>query len=311
MNKIKNFFSRLGKTSSYFLKGIAVGIAMIIPGVSGGTLAVILKIYDDLINAVNQLFKHFKESMKVILPVLLGAVVGFIALVFPLKWGLKHCPLIVVTLFVGFIVGSLPSLYKKVYKKETPISIMWGIIFLALMIGVCFLPSSNVSTISLDVGTWFYLVLVGFIISSALVAPGVSGSMLLMVLGFYESILNIVSEVIKFQNLGHNILILIPLAIGIVLGFFVVSFVMGKLLKHYPVPTYFAIIGLIVGSIACIYTKTFSEYEVVLDALQISLSVISFIIGGTISFLIGRKDKEKEEIVSEENTDGQSSQHLD
>ena len=110
-------------------------------------------------------------------------------------------------------------------------------------------------------------------------------------------------KIIKFQNLGHNILILIPLAIGIVLGFFIVSFVMGKLLKHYPVPTYFAIMGLIVGSIACIYTKTFSDYEVVLDALQISLSILSFIIGGTISFLIGRKDKEKE---SEEETNGQS-----
>ena len=303
MNKIKSFFSHLGKTSSYFLKGIAVGIAMIIPGVSGGTLAVILKIYDDLINAVNQIFKHFKDSMKVILPVLLGAVVGFIALVFPLKWGLEHCPLIVVTLFVGFIVGSLPSLYKNVSGKESPISFIWGVIFLALMIGLCFLPSANVNTISLNVGTWFYLVLIGFIISSALVAPGISGSMLLMVLGFYESILNIVSEIIKFQNLGHNILILIPLAIGIVLGFFVVSFVMGKLLKHYPVPTYFAIMGLIVGSIACIYTKTFSDYEVVLDALQISLSILSFIIGGTISFFIGRKDKEKE---SEEETNGQS-----
>lgn len=303
MNKIKSFFSHLGKTSSYFLKGIAVGIAMIIPGVSGGTLAVILKIYDDLINAVNQIFKHFKDSMKVILPVLLGAVVGFIALVFPLKWGLEHCPLIVVTLFVGFIVGSLPSLYKNVSGKESPISFIWGVIFLALMIGLCFLPSANVNTISLNVGTWFYLVLIGFIVSSALVAPGISGSMLLMVLGFYESILNIVSEIIKFQNLGHNILILIPLAIGIVLGFFVVSFVMGKLLKHYPVPTYFAIMGLIVGSIACIYTKTFSDYEVVLDALQISLSILSFIIGGTISFFIGRKDKEKE---SEEETNGQS-----
>ena len=303
MNKIKSFFSHLGKTSSYFLKGIAVGIAMIIPGVSGGTLAVILKIYDDLINAVNQIFKHFKDSMKVILPVLLGAVVGFIALVFPLKWGLEHCPLIVVTLFVGFIVGSLPSLYKNVRGKESPISFIWGIVFLCLMIGLCFLPSANVNTISLNIGTWFYLVLIGFIVSSALVAPGISGSMLLMVLGFYESILNIVSEIIKFQNLGHNILILIPLAIGIVLGFFIVSFVMGKLLKHYPVPTYFAIMGLIVGSIACIYTKTFSDYEVVLDVLQISLSILSFIIGGTISFLIGRKDKEKE---SEEETNGQS-----
>lgn len=303
MNKIKSFFSHLGRTSSYFLKGIAVGIAMIIPGVSGGTLAVILKIYDDLINAVNQIFKHFKDSMKVILPVLLGAVVGFIALVFPLKWGLEHCPLIVVTLFVGFIVGSLPSLYKNVSGKESPISFIWGVIFLALMIGLCFLPSANVNTISLNVGTWFYLVLIGFIVSSALVAPGISGSMLLMVLGFYESILNIVSEIIKFQNLGHNILILIPLAIGIVLGFFIVSFVMGKLLKHYPVPTYFAIMGLIVGSIACIYTKTFSDYDVVLDALQISLSILSFIIGGTISFFIGRKDKEKE---SEEETNGQS-----
>ena len=107
---MKNLLQKFKKPLVNFVKGIAIGIAMIIPGVSGGTLALILGIYSDLIDSVNGLFKHFGKSIKTLLPIILGALVGFLALVTPIKYGLENCPLVVITLFVGLIIGGIPSL---------------------------------------------------------------------------------------------------------------------------------------------------------------------------------------------------------
>ena len=103
----KDFFLNL-------LKGSAIGISMIIPGFSGGTIAVLLNIYDSILEAITGIFKNFKRSILTLLPLVIGAVIGFIILVFPLEYSLAKIPLIITSLFVGFIIGGLPFLFKKV-----------------------------------------------------------------------------------------------------------------------------------------------------------------------------------------------------
>lgn len=104
-------------------KGAAIGIAMIIPGVSGGTLAVMLKIYDKIIASISGLRKHFKESVLFLLPIVIGAVLAFAAAYFPLTLALEHYPFPTMLLFAGLMAGSLPKLFKdcKVtgFKKLT------------------------------------------------------------------------------------------------------------------------------------------------------------------------------------------------
>lgn len=279
------------KILSTFIKGIGIGVAMIIPGVSGGTLAVLLNIYTDLIDSINGIFRHFGKSMKVLIPVLLGAVVGFLGLVFPLKLGLEKCPLIIIALFVGLIIGGIPSLYRKVRGEESIKNIIIGLIALAIMIPMCFLTSVlSFDLSSMSIGLWFYLLLAGVIIAATLVIPGISGSMMLMCLGLYEAVLFIISDLLKFNNILHNINVIIPLAIGAIAGFFLISFIMGKLLKTKETPTYFAIIGFVIGSIFTIGYKTFTDtgYKATFSEIQIAVSVAMLFVGFALSFFIER-----------------------
>lgn len=302
---MKNLLQKFKKPLVNFVKGIAIGIAMIVPGVSGGTLALILGIYSDLIDSVNGLFKHFGKSIKTLLPIILGALVGFLALVTPIKYGLENCPLVVITLFVGLIIGGIPSLYKKVKGHESIKGFALSFVAIAFMVGICFLVSSITVDISiLTFGLWMYLFLAGILIAAALVMPGISGSMLLMVLGLYSSILFVIKDLMGFNNIFNNLMIVLPIGLGALIGFFAISFIMGKLLKKCEIGTYFVIIGLVIGSIGSIYYLSFQEYTIVFDALNIILSIIGFIFGFLLTFLIERfvsknKIEEKKEEVDE------------
>lgn len=296
-----NFWKKSKKFILYLVKGMSIGAAVIIPGVSGGTLAVLLNIYDDLIYAVNHFFKDFKNSIKVLLPIALGAVLGFGILIYPISLGLKHCPLIIISLFAGLIIGGIPQLYKKVQGKESPINVIIALLSLGLMIGICFITSNiNVDFTNLNFGLWMYLLLGGVLAAIALVIPGISGSMILMILGLYLPILEKIKETLKFTNLGNNILTLIPLAIGIVLGFFSIAKLMGFLLKKRPINTYFSIIGFVVGSIFTIYYVTITDGEYVIDFSITSIIISSLcLIGGTcltyfLNRFIVKKEKQNE-----------------
>lgn len=288
----------------YVLKGMAIGIAMIIPGVSGGTLAVLLNIYDELIDSINNLFKNFKKSISILIPILLGALIGFIALIYPLTLGLKHCPLIVVSLFAGLIIGGIPQLYKTVYKKENVVGIILALISIGLMVGLCFInPSIALDFSNLNFGLWIYLLLGGIFSAVALVVPGISGSMILMILGLYTPILLVITDLLSFSNLLSNILILLPVGLGVILGFFSIAKLMGFLLKKHTINTYFSIIGFVVGSIFTIYFVTITDPEYVIDfsPLSIILSVICLIGGFFITFLLESKLKKEPKEVHNEN----------
>lgn len=281
-NKIKNFLSNCAK-------GAAIGVSMIIPGFSGGTIAVLMNIYDKLLEAVTGIFKNFKKSILFLLPIIIGAVLGFVGLVIPLEYGLSHIPLIIVSLFVGLIIGGIPFIYKKVQGKENLVSIIVGLCAMALTISLCFIKGGiSIDFSSLNVGSFLYLILAGALASIALVAPGISGSMTLMVLGVYTTIITSLKEILSFENLVHNALLLIPLAIGLVVGFFLMSMLMKYLLQKHTTSTYFAILGFIIGSIVTIYyvTITDEQYPVVFDAPNIIFSVITLIIGVFAAFFV-------------------------
>jgi putative membrane protein len=260
-NKVGNFFLRM-------LKGACIGISMIIPGLSAGTVSILLKIHEGIINAVTNLFKKFKESFLFLLPILIGAAIGFLGLAKPIKFGLSEFPLITVTLFVGLVIGGLPSMIKAVKDKFSAKNLIISIIFIGVIIGICFLVGLYTVDIStLNVGTWLYLMFAGFVGGSALVVSGISGSMSLMVLGVYDALITIVSDLESalighehVYEIGTSILYLIPVFIGIVLSFIIMSFVMKFFLSKFPTETNYAIIGLTVGSIGAMYFLTFKNY---------------------------------------------------
>ena len=282
--KIKNFLIDAAK-------GGAVGVAMIIPGVSGGTLAVLLNIYDKLIAAISNIVKDFKNSVKVLAPILLGAVAAIVAAYFPLKFALKHAPFPTVMLFAGLMIGSCPKIVKDGIKNgfKKP-DILSFILPLGLVIGICFIPNLGSSDLSanMPVYGYFLLILIGMLASCALVVPGISGSMLLLILGYYNEILDTVS--LLKTDFGHSILVLLIFGVGIIVGFFSIAKLMKYLLGKFPRATNWAIIGFVAGSIPAIfitYNNNFPDFVYsALGAAQIAVGCVLCVLGAITTYFL-------------------------
>lgn len=287
-------------------KGAAIGVAMIIPGVSGGTLAVLLKIYDKIIDSISGLRKHFFESFMFLLPLAIGAVLAFAAAYFPLTWALENAPFPTMLLFAGFMAGSLPKLFVDCKREGfQKIDVALILIPLALVVGLCFIPGMGDVDLSENM-PWFQYILVpliGVLASCALVVPGISGSMLLMIFGYYAPVLGLFKAIVSTPL--HALSVLALFAVGVIVGFFTIAKIMQLLLKHFPRATGWAIFGFVVGSIPAIVITFFSEYgEGYLDALMISLGVILFAAGalGTYFLTDYAQKKLSAETKSEENS---------
>ncbi len=283
------------------LKGALIGVAMIIPGVSGGTIAVLLDIYDKLINAISNLKKDFKASFAFLFPVVLGMALAFMAMYFPLKLALKYIPIQTISLFAGLMLGSIPSLFSDSknngFKKLDLIGIICSFV---LVIGICFIPNMGNVDLSVNMPSYQYalLFLMGLLASCALVVPGISGSMLLLIFGYYEPILNTISEL--KNNFGHSLLVLVLVALGIVLGFLVIAKIMNYLLTKFKRATYWTIFGFVVGSIIAIFLS-YDYTGLTIDGLVIATSIFVFIIGAPISFFLIRLSSKKAIKEAEEN----------
>ena len=275
--RLREFFKNLGC-------GAVIGVAVIIPGVSGGTLAVLLNIYDRMISAVSNLRHDFKNSFKFLLPIALGIVIAFAAMYFPLQFALEYAPLPTVLLFVGLMLGSFPKLLKDSAKLGfKKLDILNLIIPLAAVIGICFIP--YIGDVSLDVHmpvqTYFILVLMGAVAACALVIPGVSGSMMLMIFGYYKPILDTFKGLLT--SFGHSIAVLALFALGLIAGFFSIAKLMKLLLDKFPRGTHWAIIGFVIGSIPAILIA-FDYSSAPLDAIQIAIGVILLLSGAIASY---------------------------
>ncbi|MGN1060459.1 MAG: DUF368 domain-containing protein [Candidatus Coproplasma sp.] len=272
------------------LKGGAIGMAIIIPGVSGGTLAVLLGIYDKIIDSISGLFKSFKKSFLFLLPILLGAVLASAALYYPLMYALQYAPFPTIMLFAGFMLGSCPDMIwtakKDGFKKFDVASV---IIPFAVVVGICFIPNMGNADLSSAMPWYGYLLLavMGVLASCALVVPGISGSMLMLIFGYYEPLLGMISAL--RTDFGHSILVLAIFALGVIVGFFTIAKLMQLLLKKFHRSTMWAIVGFVLGSIPAVIITFFNNYGVAyLDTLQICLGVATFILGGVATFFLAR-----------------------
>ena len=248
-----------------------MGVAFIIPGFSGGSVAAILGIYEKLINAVANLTKEFTKSIITLLPIGLGLVAGAVALLFPLGYMLERFPLPTVSIFVGLAIGGIPSMLGRVKGKPTANNLIALSVPLVLAFLIAFAPAgSEVDLFSIGFGGYVILFLVGIVGSSALVVPGISGSMLLLILGYYRPILSLVTEhLFKFKDLGSCILVLGVCGVGMMVGFFGISVIMKYLLDKYPRGTFFAIIGFIIGSLPTVYVSTMKDAGMITDTFRL------------------------------------------
>lgn len=246
-------------------RGIVIGVANIIPGVSGGTMAVSMGVYDKLIEAVTDLRKNFKKSFLFLLPYLIGAVLGIVALSFVVRHSLQTWPLQTAGLFIGLIMGGLPVILKNF--RGAKINIGHVVIFIAFFLLVIFMSlnkdiESTATDFNLNPIMIIQLFAVGMIAAATMIIPGVSGSMVLMILGFYNGIISNISQFIKallsfdMTGITHGLGVFIPFGIGILIGVALIAKMIRWLFANAPISTYAAITGLILSSPFAIMIET-------------------------------------------------------
>ena len=238
------------------LRGMVIGLANVIPGVSGGTMMVSMGIYDKLIWSINHLLKEFKKSITILLPYLVGMVAAILLGAVGLKVAFARFPLPTNALFIGLILGSLPFILKEMKGEQIGWQgILVFVLFFALVVGLKIVEGENSTEINLSVLEILKLFLLGTVASATMVIPGVSGSMILKTLGYYEPIVTgAIPSLLKgvtggdWALVGHNIGILLPFGLGIVFGIFAIAKLIAFLMKKWKGRTYCAILGMVAAS---------------------------------------------------------------
>ncbi len=276
-----------------FFGGIAVGIANIIPGVSGGTMFVIFGLFEKLTNSISDLFKKGsttkKDSFIFLLKVFLGAAIGIVGFAKILGFTLKYIEAETIFWFMGLILFSVPIIIRNELKGEK-FNILFFLIGI-LIIGVLeyFNLRGGLSNSSDNGSIINYLILsgLGAIAGISMIFPGISGSMVLLVLGKYEMIRGYVDKV---TSLDINIYIkLIVFAIGAVLGVIISSKILSKVISKYRGKTVSLILGFIISSALILPLNL--ETKLVLSTEKICGLIVSFVLGGVLIYLLDRLEK--------------------
>ena len=279
------------------LRGVVIGVANIIPGVSGGTMMVSMGIYDTLIHCITHLFSEFKKSVKTLLPYAIGMVVGIVALASLLDFLFANYPLPTSTTFIGLILGGLGVIFKKVDRKK--LNWVCYVVFAIFFAGIIALSLAgevtNPESLTIDLGQMIILLVMGVIASATMIIPGVSGSMVLMLLGYYTPILNAVSTLkdavfaLDFAAMVNPVLTLAPFGVGVVIGIFGVAKLIEWLLSRFPNPTYCGVLGLVISSPVAILLRTDMSG---VNAMMILISIVTFALGFVAAWLLAKGSKE-------------------
>ncbi len=279
------------------LKGFFMGIANVIPGVSGGTIAIILGIYEDFISAISNILKDLKKNILFLLPIGIGMVLSIITTSKIVGYSYDHFPLPTLLFFVGLVFGGIPMLVNNVKgNKDSKKVSNYLIAFLTFAL-VIFMASykfifginTEVSLASLDITGYLLLFIVGVVAAATMVIPGISGSLVLMIIGYYYPIINTINGVLK-NNVFHNLTVLGIFGIGIVIGILSISKLLEFLFKKYKTKTYFGVIGFVIASIIAIPLSACIELNSIpVNVVQSIIGIALAVLGTVISFKLGEK----------------------
>lgn len=287
------------------IKGVFIGIANIIPGVSGGTIALSMGIYDKLIGAVSNFLKDWKKSIITLLPILVGCGIGVIGFTYAIEFLLSEHTFITCMAFIGLILGGLPILIKQLRQKMSAqggsigiSGVLAFVILFAAAIILSFQDSGDevLKTLIATPGLMIIMFFIGIIASATMVIPGVSGSLVLMVLGYYYGIVGSIKDFLEalkaldIPALTNGFLVLFPLGIGILIGIFLIAKLITFLFERYGVQTYCAILGLILSSPVAIFYNTglYTQMDQ-LNGLMIAAGILIAIVGAVITCFLGEK----------------------
>ena len=250
-----------------FFKGIAIGSGAILPGISSGVLCVIFGIYETLLNCVLNFFKNIKYNLKILLPIGLGTFCGILIFGNILKYTFYAYPLQTKFIFIGLILGSIPELFKKVCLKQTFKLHYLIITCFSFFIGVFLVLMENHIYIATSTNeyNYFFLFFSGILMSAGVIIPGISSTLILMLLGIYDFyLISIATLYLPF---------LIPLGIGLILGCIICMKLIKFLLDKFYAPTFYSIIGFTLGSVFVLYPGFTFDINGIISILSLTLGL--------------------------------------
>lgn len=270
-----------------FINGVCMALADSVPGVSGGTIAFILGFYDKFIGSINDLFyekgKKRKAAFIFLVKLGIGWVVGMVAAVLVLSSAFEKHIYFVSSLFMGFIIASIPLVIKQEKDAYTGhiANVVFALIGAAVVVGITFLNKTSFMT-GLDLGKLsfpiaIYIFIAGMIAISAMFLPGISGSTLLLIFGLYLPVISGIKELLHMHFSTFPALCIF--GVGVIAGALSVVKGIKVCLDKHRSKTMYTILGLMAGSLYAIVMgpTTLKNPE---PALSVStFSIIAFIIG--------------------------------
>lgn len=286
------------------LKGLLMGfICVAAPGVSGGTIAVIIGLFTDIIMYGNELlhnwfkkswWKAFSVFACIGIGVLIGAFLGSKAI----SITYEKFPLAVTLLLMGFIIGSFPMIYRNIkgFYKSWSNDLLFVLIFAgALVYTYCLKSSSSNPLENMNVWSYIGLVVMGIVAVATMIVPGISGSIFLMAFGYYIPLTNVLSNVTSLP-LKETLPILLPFMAGCIIGAVLVIKVIKWLLDKFFVKTNVGIFAFVVASpIMMVKLCLLDNESLVYNTIELIVGIVLFIVGFIVSFIIGRINAKKEE----------------
>ncbi len=273
------------------LKGMVIGIANVIPGVSGGTMMVAMGIYDKLIHCITHLFSEFKKNLQFLIPIVIGMALAIVGSSFTIEKMFDSFPFQTSLLFVGLVVGGLPVMWKNVKGNAIRLGhILTFLVFFAVVVGMALLGETEGNGVELTFNliNVIKLFAVGVIAAATMVIPGVSGSMVLLLIGYYNPVLSAINDFIRslvsfdMNGIITGVGILAPFGIGVLVGIFAIAKLIEIIFEKFPLYAYWAIIGLIVASpIGIMAVGSFPAITMV--------SIITGIVALAVGFVVAMK----------------------
>lgn len=294
-----------------FLKGIIVGIANILPGFSGGVMAVSFNVYDKLIYALTNFYKKPIQVFKDIWGLALGIGFGILVSIFGIKLFLDNFPIPTIFFFTGLIVGSIPNIYDRVdakrinWKKVLSFLFGFGLITALLIFSITYNETNTGVVIgSVSVKDIIILFFVGIIAAATMIIPGVSGSLILLAIGYYNYIIDFTTSFMKsvfsidFNGIFSNLLLVVALGLGIVVGMLSLAKIVEKLIDKHPKLFYSVVLGLLIASPFAIIYQMYIEYkEIIQDSLiRHWIFGILFLIIGVVTSIYITKSENKNKL---------------
>ena len=293
--------------------GVFIGLAVIVPGVSGSTIAIIFGLYTGMLYAIGNILNDFKRCVMFLIPIGIGVVLGFVSGFLVIQKVFEAYLFEVICLFVGLMIGAVPALTKEIKgAKVTPVRAVLFVVGVVIPLAIAVISialssdgESSASFTEFPVSRIFAYLPLGFIVSVTQIVPGLSATAILMAFGQFKPILNSLHTDYIFEN-PQVILLYGALGVGFLVGIVCVSRVFSAILKKHKTTAFFAVIGLAFGSIASMFLNT-DVYSLYTDWAQTSvpwgvvgISVILLAVGFVGSFLLtkyelsGEKDTHKE-----------------